>query len=206
MDHHTQLRSRVFVLAYILVFAASGCAGPRQTAPKVDPATLDDDAFQSYLAQAGMVTVDEAYRAMVILADGKDGSKDFEERRKKLESRGIANPLWNLKPQNVIDSGAIAFMICRICKISGGVDMVVLGSWGLGDRRYAMRELIYREMIEDSVDYQYMTGAKLVGLMSKADTIMAKKNLYNNQGIQLTDEKDRDAQGNLIVPKSKSEK
>ena len=206
MQHHTQLRSRVLVLAYMLVFAASGCVGPRKVSPKDDPATLDDDAFQSYLARVGMVTVDEAYRAMVILVDGKDGSKNFDERRQKLESRGIANPLWNLKPQNVIDSGAIAFMICRICRIHGGVDMTLLASWGLGDRRYAMRELIYREMIEDSVDYQYMTGAKLVGLMSKADAIMAKKSLYSNQGIQLTDEKDRDAQGNLIVPKSKSEK
>ncbi|MEK6643965.1 MAG: hypothetical protein AABZ08_08650 [Planctomycetota bacterium] len=192
-------------LAGMIAFAV-GCAGPRKTAPTVDAAGLSDEAFQMYLAQVDLVTVDEAYRAMLILADGECKAKTFAERKNQLESQGISRGSWKLQQDNVIDCGSIAFMVCRICQIKGGIDMHLLGSWGLGDRRYAMRELVYREMSEDAVDYQYMTGARLVGLLAKADQVMAQKNLYPNQGIDLSDEKDRDEKGDLIVPKTNMEK
>ena len=43
---------------------------PRKTEPSVNAATLSDDAFQAYLATLDVVTVDETFRAMLILADG----------------------------------------------------------------------------------------------------------------------------------------
>lgn len=194
-----------FLLACMVALSV-GCAGPRKSVPEVNAAELPDDAFQMYLARIDLVTVDEAFRAMLILADGECTAKTFEERSAALESKGISRRQWNLKPDNVIDCGSVAFMVCRICQIKGGVDMHLIGSWGLGDRRYAMRELVYREMIEDAVDYQYMTGARLTGLLAKADQEMARKNLYPNQGIDLSDETDRDEQGNLIVPKTGEQK
>ena len=181
---------------------APGCTAPRQEQPAVNAAELSDEGFQAYVAELNLVTVDEAYRAMLILADGQDGSKDFEERKAKLESRGIARAAWRLEPENVIDSGSVAYMICKICQIKGGVNMNLFGSWGLGDRRYALRELVYREMIDESVDYQFMTGAILYGLMREADELMAERGLYESEGVDLSDESDRDAQGNLIVPPS----
>ncbi|MFQ5501565.1 MAG: hypothetical protein ACE5EQ_04605 [Phycisphaerae bacterium] len=177
-----------------------GCAGPRTIEPTVDSTTLSDEGFQAYLVNAPLVTVDEAYRAMLILADGEDKLDGFEARRADLESRGIARAAWDLHPENVVDAGSVAYMVCRICRLPGGVNMNLFGSWGLGDRRYALRELIYRKMIADSVDYQYMTGSALFALMSKADALMEKKGLYETAGIDLRDETDRDAQGELIVP------
>jgi hypothetical protein len=182
--------------------SAAGCAFPRKTAPAVDPATLSDEAFQAYLAKVDLVTVDEAYRAVLIVADGEDTCKGFEERKAKLESRDLVRTAWNLQPQNVIDVGSVAYMVCKICRIRGGVDMNLIGSTGLGDRRYATRELVYREMLDDSVAYQFMTGARLVGLLAKADALMAKKGLYPSTGVDLTDEKDRDEKGELIVPRA----
>lgn len=187
-------------LAILGLAALACCAAPRKSTPAVDAKTLTDDAFESYLATLDVVTVDEAFRAMLILLDGEDTSKTFEERKAKLESRGIARREWRLKPENVIDTGSISYMICRICKIPGGIDMNTFGLVGIGDRRYATRELIYRDMLEEIVDYQYMTGARLVGLLGRADAIMAKKGLYPNQGIDLSDETDRDKEGRLIVP------
>jgi hypothetical protein len=137
---------------------------------------------------------------MLILADGQDGSKNFDERKEKLESRGIARAAWNLQPDNVVDAGSVSFMVCQICKIRGGINANLFGSWGLGDRRYALRELVYREMITEGVDYEYMTGAALYGVMRDADELMAKRKLYETKGVDLSDEGDRDAQGNLIVP------
>jgi hypothetical protein len=171
--------------------------------PERDPATLPDECFQAYLADVDLVTVDEAYRAMLILADGEDPGKTFDERREKLVARGIAKAEWDLQPENVIDSGSVAYMICQICRIQGGVNMNLFSRVGLGDRRYALRELIYREMIpEDVVNYQYLTGAAMIAMMAKADELMAKKGLYETQVIELSDETDRDAAGNLIVPPS----
>lgn len=178
----------------------SGCAGPRMSPPEVDPATLSDDGFQAYLSEAPLVTVDEAFRAMLILADGEDDSQSFDQRRQKLETREITRPAWRLKAENVIDAGSVAYMVCRICKVRGGVNYNLFGSLGLGDRRYAMRELLYLDMLDDAVDYQYMTGPALVALMGKADELMEKKGLYETQRIDLSDETDRDAGGHLIVP------
>ncbi len=171
----------VFLLALGLGGIVPGCTGPRQEPPDVKASELSDEGFQAYLAEVNLVTVDEAYRAMLILADGQDTSKNFEERKQTLESRGIARSVWNLQPENVADSGSVAYMVCKICQIRGGVNMHLFGSWGLGDRRYALRELVYREMIDEAVDYQYMTGAALYSLMRKAGELMAK----NEYGLYL---------------------
>lgn len=180
---------------------ASGCAGPRPTAPTVDSRTLPSHVFQAYLAEVDLITVEEAYRAILILADGEDDpAGTFESRKANLESRGIARAAWGLQPENVVDAGSVAYMVCQVCKIDGGVNMNLFGRTGLGDRRYALRELIYMGMIDDSVDYQYMTGGAFAALLRKADTLMQEKGLYESQGIDLSDKTDRDAEGNLIVP------
>ncbi len=191
---------RIMILFAAIAGTSAGCAGPRMSTPSADPNELSDAAFQGYLAEIDLVTTDEAYRAMLILADGEDPSDGFEQRRQTLESRGIARAAWDLQPDHVIDAGSVAHMVCQICRIPGGVNMHLFGSVGLGERRYALRELIYREMVSDTVDYQYMTGAALFALMRKADALMEKKGLYESGGVDLSDETDRDEQGYLIVP------
>ncbi len=202
MTNAIALRRGLLPVAFLTAICAfvGGCAGPRQSPPAVDPATLSDEGFQAYLAEAPLVTVDEAYRAILILADGEDGSASFDDRRQKLESRGIARAAWNLQPENVVDAGSVAYMVCQVCQIRGGVCMNLFGRPGLGDRRYALRELVYRDMIDDTVDHQYMTGPAMVSLMADADALMEKKGLYETQSVELTDEGDRDASGDLIVP------
>ncbi len=201
---HSRTRKTSPVLGTLLVLACGlltpGCAGPRSFVPDVEPESLSDVGFLAYLAKIPQVTVDEAYRAMIMLADGEDNNESFAARQEVLQSRGVARAAWGLEPENVIDAGSVAFMVCRICKIRGGINYNLLGSWGLGDRRYAIRELMYRGMIEDSVDYQYVTGQALVALMAKADDLMEKKGLYETQRVDLSDETDRDERGELIVP------
>ena len=181
-----------------------GCAGPRPMTPSIDSKTLDDGTFQAYLAEVELVTVDEAYRAMLILADGEDTSADFEERRTKLESRGIARSAWGLQSDHVVDAGSAAYMVCRICEIGGGLNLRLFGRAGLGDRRYALRELMYRGMLDDTVDYQYMTGPAFLKLFRNADSLMAEKGMYDTGGVDLSDKTDRDERGELIVPPPRS--
>ncbi len=168
--------------------AAAGCAVRREADVEVDTSKMADPQFQAYLAQAPLVTIAESYRAMLLLADGEDPATTFEERRDKLVSRGIVRAQWNLSPDQALDKGTLAFMVMRICQMRGGVNFTVFGSLGLGDRRYAVRELVYRRMIEDAVAYQVVTGGELVSLMAKADDFMEKRGLYQAEPIELPPE------------------
>ena len=54
---------------------------------------VDVDAFlHEHLQQVPMVTVAEAYRAMLVLADGEDAYPDFAARQAALFERGVARP------------------------------------------------------------------------------------------------------------------
>ena len=167
------------LMLLLVVVASTGCHEPRQVdspaavgepaaAPgaltgEVDFNQLDDDTFLASLADQALVTVDQCYRAMVILADGEDAFGSFDERRASLEGRGIARAAWGLKPGGDIDKGSVAFMVCRILQVKGGLNRILFGSWGLGDRRFAYRELVYRNLIRvPGVDYQPITGGELV--------------------------------------------
>jgi hypothetical protein len=162
-----------------------GCARPRKTAPSIDPATLDDMAFQGYLADVPVVTADEACRAMLILADGEDKTKSWDQRRAELLRRGLIRSAWGLRPGDVVSRGTVAYMICEICRIRGGVNRLLLGSWGPGDRRYAHRELVHVGLMSAGTEWQHMTGGQMVALLGKADELMEKKGLYESESLEL---------------------
>jgi hypothetical protein len=157
----------------------TGCA-ITAPAPSVEPDSLDDVTFLSQLADRPMVSVAEAYRAVLILADGQDDAQSFAERQDKLVARGIARAAWGLGPDQAIDKGAVAYMVMRTCQIHGGLNCRTFGSWGLGDRRYAFRELVYQRLLPDDAgsDYQVISGGEFVGLLHKADEHMQKAGVY----------------------------
>lgn len=170
----------IALLAALLVVA--GCQTTRRAEPAVEPATFDDFTFMAYLAEQPIVTVDEAYRAVLILADGHDAEPPtFQARSEALASRGIIRRQWQLRPDQAIDKGSAAYMIMKVCRIPGGVNMLLFGSWGLGDRRYALRELTYQGMLSGGVDYQVVTGPELVSLLSKADARLEEQGLTPRQ-------------------------
>jgi len=183
----------------LLVAMLSGCAGPRTFQPEKNPDSLSDEAFHGYLANVPLVSVEEAYRAVVILESGEDSQKSYDARRTYLEGKGIVRPEWGLEPGNVIDAGSVAYMVCQVCRIPGGVNYNLFGKMGLGDRRYALRELIYLNLWDDAGDYQYVTGGMLMALLSKADEYMSQHGMYEMK-VDLSDETSRDASGELIVP------
>lgn len=127
---------------------------------------------------------------MLILADGQDTTKSFDERRAALQQRGIARAEWNHVADHVIDRGAVAAMVCKICKLSGGINLIVFGAAGLGDRRYATRELIYREMLSNGPDYSPITGGELVAVVTRADDLMAARGLYEGPKIEMPTEEE----------------
>jgi hypothetical protein len=172
---------RIAALAVIVPIWAvtTGCA---VTVPRadLDSSSLGDPEFLSYLADRPLVSTDEAYRAVLILADGQTGPDSFEQREAELMGRGIARAAWGLTPDRAVDKGAAAFMVMRACQIKGGLNCRLLGSWGLGDRRYALGELSFLGLLPEQAgaDYEPIAGGELVGLLHKADEYMEQAGLY----------------------------
>ena len=170
----------------VAIFATCASLGCTQTL-RVEQADAGEkagaDAFlHDHLQKQSMVTVAEAYRAMLMLADGEDKYTDYDARRSALESRSIARPEWGLRREACIDRGSVAYMVCQIIKLQGGVNFNLFGRLtGAGDRRYAVRELAYVEIMEPSAPYRYITGSELVDVVAKADRYMAAHGMYPQQ-------------------------
>lgn len=167
----------------VAMLATCGALGCTQTL-RVEQADAGEkagaDAFlHDHLQKQSMVTVAEAYRAMLILADGQDNYPAFDARRSALESRGIARAQWGLRREACIDRGSVAYMVCQIIKLGGGINFNLFGRLtGVGDRRYAVRELDYAGIMEPSAPYRYITGGELVDVVAKADRYMAEHGMY----------------------------
>jgi hypothetical protein len=66
----------------------------------------------------------------------------------------------------------------------------MLGSWGLGDRRYALRELKFRRIIESGADYTPISGGELVGILHRADSYMALSGVHDAEPVAVPDAND----------------
>ncbi len=167
---------------------ACGCSQTMrfQQADQGEQADIDTFLHEHLQAQP-MVTVAEAYRAMLLLADGQEEYTDFESRRAALEARGIIRRAWDLQREACIDRGSVAYMVCRILQIRGGVNARILGRLGMGDRRYAARELVYLDMMPAGASYRYLTGGELVDLLAEADRYMARHDMYEEEAVDIAD-------------------
>jgi hypothetical protein len=175
-------RGRVVTCAFSLALLVGlvGCAGPRKFQPELDHETLDQTRFVHYLATLPVVTVDEAARAMLILADGTETHATYEQRVAELEQRGIVRKAWHLKPDHVLDKGTLGYMLLKVCRLPGGVNTLLFGSWGLGDRRYALKEVADVGLLTYGPDYHPVTGGELVAALARADTYMAEHGIYGS--------------------------
>ena len=179
---HRVLKRGQSVLAGVAILAvvlAAGCSQTRQFQPQVDRESLSDTEFLHYLADVPVVTFEEACRGVLIAADGADAYDGYAERGAELERRGVIRASWGLKPDDVLDRGTLAFMLAEVCDLPPSVDSTIFGSWGLGDRRYALKRAVYREMIVYGPTYEMITGGEFVEALANADAYMAKAGKYD---------------------------
>lgn len=175
-------------IVLLIALAPAGCSQTLRVAQADRGEQVDVDTFwHEHLQTQPMVTMAEAYRAMLLLADGREQYADFEARRAALQERGIVRPAWNLQREACIDRGSVAYMVCRILQIRGGVNFNLFAPLGIGDRRYAVRELIYMGMMTPGASYRYLTGGELVELLAEADRYMASRGLYEEEAVDIAD-------------------
>lgn len=174
------------LLSLLALSLWAGC----QAAPRAEQADRGEQAEEAaflndHLPKQSVVTVAEAYRAMVLLADGKDSYQTFSEREQALLQRGIAREAWHLERDAPVDKGSVAYMVYKIAKLPGGINNHLFGTIGVGDRRYALRELAYRQLMPNASPWHYMTGGELVDVTAKADRYMAERGAYSQENVDL---------------------
>ncbi|MFA5864885.1 MAG: hypothetical protein WC975_09380 [Phycisphaerae bacterium] len=140
-----------------------------------DCQTVDEMDFLDCMVKKTKCSVADAVRAVGILTAGSDVGKDYDARYQYLVEHDIVRPNWNLEPDQWIDRGTLAYMLIKAANIKGGVNMLLFGSNGLGDRRYAYREMMYRELMPGGVDYNYVSGPELVTTVGKVDRYIQER-------------------------------
>ena len=185
--------SRLAAMVGVLVLSA-GCAGVRNYEPSVDPNSLDGTAFLHYLGTVPVASVGEGCRAILLAADGTETLDTHEQRHAELIRRGLVRAAWRLEPDHILDKGTLAFMAARVCRLPGGVNTHLLASWGLGDRRYALKYAAAAGLMSYDTPDHAVRGGELLSTLGKIDDYLAEGGLYD-QG-QSEAEPPTDAGGN----------
>lgn len=164
------------VIVAVALVSVGGCAAPKRTyQPAQDHNTLSKIAFVHHLGTLPTVSMDEAYHAMLLLAREADSPTSFEERQAFLVRRGVVRAAWGLEADDVLDKGTLAYMIVKICGVPGGLNDAMFGSWGLGDRRYALRNAVWHDLIPYGMPYHVVTGGEMLTAITKAAEYMDRQ-------------------------------
>ncbi len=169
------LKSRGLLLSLavvMLVVSLGGCApagvkGVRafEDLPEAEGEVMSDAQFLFDLSKKKYCSTDDAYRGMLYLIDGKDTSKDFEERTARLAMRGVVKKNWRHSCNEVVTKGKVAYMLVRALEVRGGVMYNVTNA----SPRYSLRELIFNGIIKDGTEHSKLSGAEYVGILGRAE-------------------------------------
>ena len=160
------------------ILSLTGCSAARRFEPAQDPDTLPGTSFLHYLATVPVVSVEEGCRAILLVANGVEKHRTHRERYAELLRRGMVREAWQLQPGDMLDKGTLAYMAHKVCQLPGGLNTLLLGSWGLGDRRYALKEVSAAGIMPYDVPYRVLRGGELLAVLAKIDAYMAEHELY----------------------------
>jgi len=124
-----------------------------------------DNRFYRVLATKPNATFQDAVQAFFELAlDVPAGDLSFERQAQALVDMKVIKKKWTDKPNILLTRGRTAYMLCRTCRIRGGVTMRVLGT----SERYAFRECRYLRVWPRGTQRDFMTGGELMGVLKWA--------------------------------------
>jgi hypothetical protein len=162
------------VVALVASLCAGGCGAPKRSfQPEQDVDALSDAVFLHYIATVPVVTVDEGYRAMLMLAGLPERPRTYEERAAAMEKLGAIKPGWGLEADQVLDKGTLGYMLQVICDLPTGFSELWLSPMGIGDRRYALKACVHEGLLPYAPVYEPVTGGELLAAVTKAETYIA---------------------------------
>lgn len=121
--------------------------------------------FWHTLATRPVTSNDEAFHGLLLYLDGRDPAANYEQRVAELRSRGLLPGGFSAAADDAVTRGTLAFAICRIAGIRGGLMMWLTG----GAERYAVRELQFVGLYPPSSPHQTFSGSEFVGIIGRLE-------------------------------------
>jgi len=148
------MRRLVLVAAPLLLLAA-GALG----------AAADSNQLVRDLADKPVATVEDGLRMILLLTQGVGVEEPFDQVAGKARASDLVRDKWLQKPEEPLRKGQLAYMIVKACGIRGGLTMMALGV----TERYALRECIFRDLLERGSTGNYVSGLELLGSIGRAE-------------------------------------
>ncbi len=138
-------------------------------------------------ARRGTATVEEAYRQFLALAVNQNradlkqdlNGMSFEEVSAQLEALSVIDPEWSYTPQTCLRRDVLAYMCASYLGCRPGLLTSVCGM----TRRYAHREMLYRQIIAPGAPATLVTGSELLSVLTRVSRLVEPR-----RDVQLTDD------------------
>ncbi len=151
---------------------------------------LADKNIYRDLADRGIATYEDGCRAISYFVDVPESTMTFEELVLELKKKGIIRRRWKYKAEKPVTRGIMAYMVCRVLNIKGGLTMraldgierftslirkklkikddFTLPDIGIG-KRYAYLELQNMALVPTGHKKTFLTGHDLLALMYRIE-------------------------------------
>ena len=167
--HHQTARTLALMMLTSMLSAMPGCAQPiveqpvtREYGGNTSEAQMD---FWHTLAQRPLVSNDNALHALLLFTDGEDPFDHYDQRVEELKHRRWLYDGFDEPADVAVWRGTIASALARILKIKGGLTMRLIGPVP----RYAVRELMYENILPPSSPRQTFSGTEFLGVIARAE-------------------------------------
>jgi hypothetical protein len=162
------------VVAAMAAALLAGCAGPAGGIVGAEaqlPQGEQSPEFLDRLSSQKHVSENDAMRGILMLLDGQDAAKSFQDRVEALKGRSIVDSSWSFNAARPLTRGRLAYMLCQALEIRGGVILTLTGP----SQRYCVRELQYQGLLASGIMTTEISGGEFVAVLARADA-------YKNTG------------------------
>lgn len=162
-------------LAVTAIGLAAGCSRTiveRPNPTDYDPAdTTSDLDFWHTLPGRSAVTNDEGFHGVMQFIEGGDTFRTFDARAAKLKALGWLEADFDEPANMAMQRGLLARLLVHALDVEGGVMLRLTNR----SRRYALREVVYQELMGPSTENQAISGLEYIGVMQKAQDYLLLK-------------------------------
>jgi hypothetical protein len=121
---------------------------------------------------------EDVCRVISTLLHDKDPQQPFDKMRTSLIKEGIIPGDWVYKRESPVTKGMLAYMLCKVLDIKGGLTMRIFGT----SQRYALRECKWIGLItRASSAKEYVSGKELLAIFTRASVYKKEGSLRSLQ-------------------------
>jgi hypothetical protein len=154
------MKKKIFIFIICVLLAA--LSGGRATA---------DAAFIRDMMEKKEATLADGCRAVYYFSGGDENEQDIDKIVAYLLKMKYIKKSYPNKLDRRFRRGQFAYMLCRVLDIKGGLTMRIIGT----TERYALRELIYMDMMPRVNQAKYVSGIEILGVLSRAERYRSEK-------------------------------